>query len=74
MNIKQMAAVRVAMLMGSALITGIVVNVGIHYWGIAAVGAVISLAVFGYMAKLVYDIELARLESVNTLRKLKELE
>lgn len=74
MNIKQMAALRVAALIGSAAVTGVAVNVGIHYFGIAVVGTVFALCVLAYMCKFVYDIELAKLESLNSLRKLKELE
>ena len=74
MTIKQMAAMRVAALIGSALLTGILVHVGIHYFGLAIVGTVFAVAVLAYMAKFVYDIELAKLESLNALNKLKELE
>ena len=73
MTIKQMAALRVAGLIGSALITGVLVQVGIHYFGIAVVGTVLAVGFFAYMAKFVYDIELAKLESLNALNKLKEL-
>jgi hypothetical protein len=69
-----MAAMRVALLVGSAVAMGVVVNVGIHYFGLATVGVVFSLACLAYMCKFVYDIELAKLESLNSLRKLKELE
>jgi hypothetical protein len=74
MNIKQMAAVRVAGLVGSAVLMGVVVNVGIHYFGLAAVGIVVTVALLAYFCKFAYDIELAKLESLNSLRKLKELE
>ena len=74
MNIRQMAALNVAKILGSAMLMGIVVNVGIHYLGIATVGTVIALAVLCYMAKLVYDIELSKLESLNALKKIKESE
>jgi hypothetical protein len=74
MNIKQMAALRVAGLFGSAIAMGVVVNVGIHYFGIAAVGIIVSVALLAYMCKFVYDIELAKLESLNSLRKLKDIE
>jgi hypothetical protein len=68
-----MAAMRVAALIGSALITGVLVHVGIHYFGLAIVGTIFAVAVLAYMAKFVYDIELAKLESLNALNKLKEL-
>lgn len=72
MNIRQMAAVNVAKLIGSALAMGIVVNLGIHYFGIAIVGTVIAVAVLAWMCKFAYDIELSKLESKNALTKLKD--
>jgi len=74
MNIRQMAAMRVAAIVGSAVLMGVVVNVGIHYFGLATVGIVLAVALLAYMCKFVYDIEMAKLESLNSLRKLKELE
>jgi uncharacterized membrane protein YgaE (UPF0421/DUF939 family) len=74
MNIKQMAVVNVAKLMGSALLAGVAVNLGIHYFGLAIVGTTIAVLVFAYMCKFAYDIELSKLERHNALTKLKELE
>jgi hypothetical protein len=74
MNIKQMAALKVAGLIGSAIAMGIVVNVSIHYFGIATVGVIVAVALLAYFCKFAYDIELSKLESLNSLRKLKELE
>jgi hypothetical protein len=74
MTIRQMAAVRVAALFGSAVLMGLAVNVGIHYLGLATMGLIMALALLIYMIKFVYDIELAKLESKNALTKLKELE
>ena len=74
MNIRQMAALNVAKILGSAMLMGIVVNVGIHYLGIATVGTVNPQSVLCYMAKLYYDIELSKLESLNALKKIKESE
>ena len=74
MNIKQMAAVRVAAIVGSAMAMGLAVNLGIHYFGLATVGVVFTVALLAYFCKFAYDIELSKLESLNSLRKLKELE
>jgi Flp pilus assembly protein TadB len=73
MNIKQMAALRVAKLIGFAVAVSIAVNVGIHYLGIATVGVIFAAGVLAYMIKFMYDIELSKLESKNALAKLKEL-
>jgi hypothetical protein len=74
MNIKQMAMLRVAKLIGFAVAVSIAVNVGIHYLGIATVGVLFAAGVLAYMIKFMYDIELSKLESKNALTKLKELE
>jgi hypothetical protein len=74
MNIKQMAAVNVAKLIGFAVAVSLAVNVGIHYLGIATVGVLFAAGVLAYMIKFMYDIELSKLESKNALSKLKELE
>jgi hypothetical protein len=74
MNIKQMAIVNVAKLIGFAVAVSIAVNVGIHYLGIATVGVLFAAGVLAYMIKFMYDIELSKLESKNALAKLKELE
>jgi Flp pilus assembly protein TadB len=74
MNIKQMAIVNVAKLVGFAVAVGVIVNVGLHYLGIATVGVILATGVLVYMIKFMYDIELSKLESKNALTKLKELE
>ena len=74
MNIKQMAIVNVAKLVGFAVAVGVIVNVGLHYLGIATVGVILAAGVLVYMIKFMYDIELSKLESKNALTKLKELE
>ena len=74
MNIRQMAAVNVAKIIGFALAVGLVFNLGLHYFGLAAVGTIAAIAMLAYFIKFAYDIELSKLESQNALRKLKELE
>lgn len=64
---------RVAGLVGGAIAVGLAVNLGIHYFGLAAVGVVFTVAMLAYFCKFAYDIELAKLESLNSLKKLKEL-
>jgi hypothetical protein len=73
MNIKQMALVKVLTLMGSAAFMGVVVTLSIDYWGMARVGTVLAICVFAYLCKLVYDIELSKLEHTNALTKLKDI-
>jgi uncharacterized membrane protein YgaE (UPF0421/DUF939 family) len=69
-----MAAMNTLKLMGSAALVGVVVNLGIQYFGLAVVGTTIAVLVFAYLCKFAYDIELSKLESLNSLKKLKELE
>ncbi len=72
MTIRQMAMINVLKIVGFAVLTGVLFNVGIHYLGIATVGTIVVLAVLAYMIKFMYDIELSKLESKNALTKLKE--
>lgn len=74
MNIKQMAALNVAKVLGGGILIAVIVNLGIHYLGITTVGIIACSAMFIYCVKMVYDIELSKLESRNALKKLKELE
>ena len=73
MTIKQMAALSTAKLIGGMILVSVVVNVSLHYFGVVAVGAVVALALFLYMIKFVYDIELAKLEAKNSLARLKDI-
>ena len=73
MTIKQMAALRVALFLGSAIAVGVVNTVAINYFGLATVGLAWSVVFLCYAVKFVYDVELAKLESRNSLKKLKEL-
>jgi Flp pilus assembly protein TadB len=74
MNIKQMAILNVAKIVGFGVAVGVIFNLGIHYLGIATVGVLFAAGVLAYMIKFMYDIELSKLESKNALTKLKELE
>jgi hypothetical protein len=74
MNIRQMAALNVLKILTVAVTVGILVNVGLHYVGIATVGIIAGLGILACLIKFMYDIELSKLESKNALTKLKELE
>jgi hypothetical protein len=69
-----MAALNVLKILTVAVTVGVLVNVGLHYVGIATVGIIAGLAILACLIKFMYDIELSKLESKNTLRRLKELE
>ncbi len=73
MTIKQMAALRVALFVGTAVTLSVLNTLAIEYFGLATVGMVWAVALFAYGIKFVYDVELAKLESQNSLKKLKEL-
>jgi len=72
MTIKQMAILNVAKIIAVALLAGLAVNLGVHYLGLATVSVIMALALFVYMIKFAYDIELSKLESKNALSKLRE--
>jgi hypothetical protein len=69
-----MAALNVLKILTLAVTVGVLVNVGLHYVGIATVGIIAGLGILACLIKYLYDHELSKLESKNTLRKLKELE
>ena len=73
MTIKQMAAMETAKLIVGMILVSVLVNVSLHFFGVVAVGAIVALALFVYMIKFVYDIELAKLEAKNSLARLKEI-
>jgi len=72
MTIKQMAMVRVAKILGGIIAVSIAVNIALHVFGIAAVGVAVAVALLAYMVKFIYDIELAKLESQNSLEKIRK--
>lgn len=74
MNLRQMAALNVAKFIGSAVVVGVVNTLAIEYFGLATVGVFWAVVVFAYMIKITYEIEVAKLERLNALRKIKDSE
>jgi hypothetical protein len=74
MTLKQMAAVNVAKIVAFAITVGILVNVSLHYFGIATVAVIAAVALLVYMIHFMYDIEVAKLEAKNSLKKLKDIQ
>jgi Flp pilus assembly protein TadB len=72
MTIKQMAALRVAKILAAILAVSIAVNIALHVFGIAAVGVALAIALLAYMVKFIYDIELSKLQSENSLEKIRK--
>ncbi len=72
MTIKQMAMLNVAKFVAGALVIGVVNSLAINYFGIATVAIFWSVVFLIYAVKFVYDVELAKLERLNTLTKIKE--
>ncbi len=72
MTIKQMAMLNVAKFVAGALAIGVVNSLAINYFSIATVAIFWSVVFLIYAVKFVYDVELAKLERLNTLTKIKE--
>lgn len=72
MSLKQKAILQTLKLMGSGLLTGLVVSLMFTYLSIQTIFTVIGLAVFGYMCYIVYAINLSQLESLDRLNKSNE--
>ena len=69
MTPKQTALVRVASLIGIALIVGIFANAIFTYFTIAEIGIGFSFGMLAYMVYMVYSIELDRAERLEKLNK-----
>jgi hypothetical protein len=67
-----MAMVRVAKILGGILAVSIAVNIALHVFGLAVVGVALAVALLAYMVKFIYDIELSKLESQNSLEKIRK--
>lgn len=72
MTLKQRAALNVAKMVVFAITVGVIVNVSLHYLGLATVAVIAAVALLAYMIRFMYDIEVSKLESKNALNTLKE--
>ncbi len=72
MTLKQMAALNVAKFIGVAALGGILVNIMIHFLGQAWTGTIMAGVILIYMIRMVYQIEVDRLQRLNSLTKIKE--
>jgi hypothetical protein len=74
MNIRQLAAMNVAKFVAVTFVMGAVSALLLNTWGVVGLGLAFTGLMLVYAVKSMYDMELSKLESRNTLRKLKELE
>ena len=72
MTLKQMAALNVAKFMATAALGGVLVNISIHFLGIGWTGTIIAALMLIYMIRMVYEMEVDKLERLNTLKKIRE--
>lgn len=72
MSLKQKALLKTLKLMGSGLLTGLVVSLMFTYLSVTTLFTVLGLAVFGYLCYMVYAINLSQLESLDRLNKANE--
>jgi len=70
MTLKQMALLKVAKLVAFSMIVGAVVGLGQIYVGVAATAGILLVLVLIYAGRMVYQMELDKL---NTLEKLKNI-
>jgi len=62
MTIQQRALWDIIKLMLAAALVGALIQVGIHYLGLAIVGTAIALALLIYFGKMAYDVRVSQLE------------
>ena len=67
MTPKQTAILSVARLIGTALLVGPLVNAAFTYFTIAQIGIGFCAGMLVYLIKMVYDIELAKAETLEKL-------
>ena len=72
LSLKQKALVQTLKLMGSGLVTGLVVSLMFTYLSIQTISIMIGVGVFGYLCYIVYAINLSQLESLDRLNKANE--
>ncbi len=70
MTLKQMALLKVAKLVALSMIVGAVIGLSQIYIGVAATAGILVVLVLIYFGRMVYEIELDKL---NTLEKLKQI-
>lgn len=70
MTPKQTALVRMAGMLGIALVAGAMANAVFTYFTLEQIGVGFSIGMLAYMAYMVYQIELARAERLESLNKL----
>jgi hypothetical protein len=71
MTPKQTALLNVSKLLAFALVVGFSVNVAITYFTIAQIGIGFCVGMLVYLCKMLYDLELAKAEHLESLNKMK---
>jgi len=68
MTLKQMALLKVAKLVAVSMIVGAVVGLGQIYIGVAATAGILLVLVLIYAGRMVYQMELDKLNSLEKLK------
>ena len=71
MTLKQMALLKVAKLVAVSMIVGAVVGLGQIYIGVAATAGILLVLVLIYAGRMVYQMELDKLNSLEKLKNIK---
>ena len=71
MTPKQTALLNMGKLLAIALIVGFLVNVAFTYFTVAQIGIGFCTGMLIYMCKILYDLEVAKAEHLESLNKLK---
>ena len=70
MTPKQTALLNMGKLLGIALVAGFAVNVAFTYFTVAQIGVGFCVGMIVYLCKMVYDLEVAKAEHLESLNKL----
>jgi hypothetical protein len=73
MSPKQTALIQTTKLFAIAITVGVLVNVAFAFLSVAQIGIGFSIVVLACLAKMVYDLEVAKAEHIQGLEKLKDI-
>jgi len=72
LSLKQKALIQTLTLMGSGMLTGLVVALMFTYLSTQTMFTIIGVAIFGYLCYIVYSINLSQLQYKETLKEMTE--
>jgi len=70
LSLKQKALLQTLTLMGSGMLSGLVISLMFTYFSVQTISIIFGTAVLGYLCYIVYTLNLSRLESLERLKEI----